>query len=73
VGRSDQPAYAYLFYPDRRVISELAMKRLRIISDFTELGSGFRIALKTWRSAGPGTCWGGSSTATSWPWAWTCT
>jgi transcription-repair coupling factor (superfamily II helicase) len=54
VGRSDQPAYAYLFYPDRRVISELAMKRLRIISDFTELGSGFRIALKDLEIRGAG-------------------
>jgi transcription-repair coupling factor (superfamily II helicase) len=54
VGRSDQPAYAYLFYPDRRVISELAMKRLRIVSDFTELGSGFRIALKDLEIRGAG-------------------
>ncbi len=54
VGRSDQAAYAYLFYPDRRVISELAMKRLRIISDFTELGSGFRIALKDLEIRGAG-------------------
>jgi transcription-repair coupling factor (superfamily II helicase) len=54
VGRADQPAYAYLFYPDRRVISELAMKRLRIISDFTELGSGFRIALKDLEIRGAG-------------------
>jgi transcription-repair coupling factor (superfamily II helicase) len=54
VGRSDQPAYAYLFYPDRKVISELAMKRLRIISDFTELGSGFRIALKDLEIRGAG-------------------
>ena len=54
VGRSDQPAYAFLFYPDRRVISELAMKRLRIISDFTELGSGFRIALKDLEIRGAG-------------------
>jgi transcription-repair coupling factor (superfamily II helicase) len=54
VGRSDQPAYAYLFYPDRRAITELAMKRLRIISDFTELGSGFRIALKDLEIRGAG-------------------
>jgi transcription-repair coupling factor (superfamily II helicase) len=54
VGRSDQPAYAYLFYPDRRAISELALKRLRIISDFTELGSGFKIALKDLEIRGAG-------------------
>jgi transcription-repair coupling factor (superfamily II helicase) len=54
VGRSDQPAFAYLFYPERRVISELAMKRLRIISDFTELGSGFKIAMKDLEIRGAG-------------------
>jgi len=54
VGRSDMPAYAYLFYPKGRVVSELAMKRLRIISDFTELGSGFKIALKDLEIRGAG-------------------
>ncbi|UCF98701.1 MAG: transcription-repair coupling factor [Spirochaetaceae bacterium] len=54
VGRSDTPAYAYLFYPKGRVVSELAMKRLRIISDFTELGSGFKIALKDLEIRGAG-------------------
>ena len=32
VGRSDRQAYAYLFYPDKRALSELAMKRLQVIS-----------------------------------------
>ena len=54
VGRADQPAYAYLFCPELRVISELAMKRLKIISDFTELGSGFKIALKDLEIRGAG-------------------
>jgi transcription-repair coupling factor (superfamily II helicase) len=54
VGRSERLAYAYLFYPDRRVLSELAMKRLRIISDFTDLGSGFKIALKDMEVRGAG-------------------
>jgi transcription-repair coupling factor (superfamily II helicase) len=54
VGRSDTPAYAYLFYPKGRTISELAMKRLRIISDFTDLGSGFKIALKDLEIRGAG-------------------
>ena len=54
VGRSDQPSYAYLFYPKGKVLSELAMKRLRIISDFTELGSGFKIALKDLEIRGAG-------------------
>lgn len=54
VGRSDRKAYAFLLYPERRSISELAMKRLSIISDFTELGSGFKIALKDMEVRGAG-------------------
>ncbi len=54
VGRSDRQAYAYLFYPDKRALSELAMKRLQIISDFTELGSGFKIAMKDLEVRGAG-------------------
>jgi transcription-repair coupling factor (superfamily II helicase) len=54
VGRSDVPAYAYLLYPKSRVLSEIAMKRLRIISDYTELGSGFKIALKDLEIRGAG-------------------
>ncbi len=54
VGRAGIPAYAYLFYPDRRALSEMAMKRLRIISDHTELGSGFKIALKDLEIRGAG-------------------
>jgi transcription-repair coupling factor (superfamily II helicase) len=54
VGRSDRQAYAYLFYPDRRALSELAMKRLQVISDFTELGSGFKIAMKDLEVRGAG-------------------
>lgn len=54
VGRSDRVAYAYLFHPEKRALSELAMKRLEIISDFTELGSGFKIALKDLEVRGAG-------------------
>ncbi len=54
VGRSDKVAYAYLFYPEERALTELAMKRLQIISDFTELGSGFKIALKDLEVRGAG-------------------
>jgi transcription-repair coupling factor (superfamily II helicase) len=54
VGRSDRLAHAYLFYPDGRALSELAMKRLQIISDFTELGSGFKIAMKDLEVRGAG-------------------
>lgn len=54
VGRSNKLAYAYLFYPADRVLSELAMKRLQIISDHTELGSGFKVALKDLEVRGAG-------------------
>jgi len=54
VGRSDRLAYAYLLYPGERSLSELAMKRLQIISDNTELGSGFKIALKDLEVRGAG-------------------
>jgi transcription-repair coupling factor (superfamily II helicase) len=54
VGRSVRVAYAYLFYPKDKALSELAMKRLRVISDFTELGSGFKIAMKDMEIRGAG-------------------
>lgn len=54
VGRSDRKAYAYLFYPEHKVLSEIAMKRLQVISDFTELGSGFKIAMKDLEIRGAG-------------------
>jgi transcription-repair coupling factor (superfamily II helicase) len=54
VGRSDRVARAYLFYPSGEALSELAMKRLQVISDFTELGSGFKIAMKDMEIRGAG-------------------
>src|SRR5574344_816366 len=54
VGRSDRKAYAYLFYPEGKALSEVAMKRLQVISDFTELGSGFKIAMKDMEIRGAG-------------------
>lgn len=54
VGRSDRVAHAYLLYPEERSLSELAMKRLSIISDNTELGSGFSIAMKDLEVRGAG-------------------
>ena len=45
VGRSGQRAYAYLFHPTDRVLSEQAYERLRTIGEHTELGSGFKIAI----------------------------
>ncbi len=54
VGRSGRKAYAYLFYPENKALSEVAMKRLQVISDFTELGSGFKIAMKDMEIRGAG-------------------
>lgn len=54
VGRSDRKAYAYLLYPGNKSLSEVAMKRLQVISDFTELGSGFKIAMKDMEIRGAG-------------------
>lgn len=44
VGRAGQQAYAYFFTPDEGTLTEDAQKRLLAIQEFTELGSGFRIA-----------------------------
>ncbi len=54
VGRSDRKAYAYLLYPQNKSLTEVAMKRLQVISDFTELGSGFKIAMKDMEIRGAG-------------------
>ena len=54
VGRCDKKAYAYLLYPENKSLSEVAMKRLQVISDFTELGSGFKIAMKDMEIRGAG-------------------
>jgi transcription-repair coupling factor (superfamily II helicase) len=58
VGRSDRQAYAYLLYPKNKALSEVAMKRLQVISDFTELGSGFKIAMKDMEIRGAGNLFG---------------
>ncbi|MFA5571425.1 MAG: DEAD/DEAH box helicase, partial [Sphaerochaetaceae bacterium] len=54
VGRSDQEAFAYLFYPKLTSMNEMAIKRLKIISEHTDLGSGFKIALKDMEMRGTG-------------------
>ncbi|MEM1333474.1 MAG: transcription-repair coupling factor, partial [Actinomycetota bacterium] len=46
VGRSGQRAYAYLFHPRDKVLTEEAYERLRTIGEATELGSGFKIAMR---------------------------
>ena len=54
VGRAGQRAYAYLFHPADRVLTEQAYERLRTIGDHTELGSGFKIALRDLADPGGG-------------------
>ena len=54
VGRSDVKAYAYLFYPQLAAINENAVKRLKVLSENTALGSGFKIALKDMEIRGTG-------------------
>ena len=54
VGRSDRRAHGYLFYPEDRVMTEESQKRLRVIEEFTELGSGFKIALHDMEIRGAG-------------------
>ncbi len=54
VGRATTQAYGYLFYPQDRSITEGAQKRLRVIEEFTDLGSGFKIALRDLEIRGTG-------------------
>ena len=54
VGRDQYQAYGYLFYPPGRAITEGAQKRLRVIEEFTDLGSGFKIALRDLEIRGTG-------------------
>ncbi len=54
VGRSGQRAYAYLLHPADKVLSEAAYERLRTIGEQTELGSGFKIAMRDLEIRGAG-------------------
>ena len=54
VGRSGQRAYAYLFVPPDRVLTEEAYERLKTIGEATELGSGFKIAMRDLEIRGAG-------------------
>lgn len=54
VGRSDRRAYAYLLTPPFHLLTDEAVKRLRTIEEFTELGSGFQIALRDLEIRGAG-------------------
>ena len=54
VGRSNRLAYAYLTYEADKALSEVSQKRLKAIKDFTEFGSGFKIALRDLEIRGAG-------------------
>ena len=54
VGRSNKIAYCYLMYNKGKQLSDVAMKRLNVIKEFTELGSGFSIAMRDLSIRGAG-------------------
>lgn len=58
VGRTNRIAYAYLTYRRDKVLTEVAEKRLKALKDFTELGSGFRIAMRDLEIRGAGNMMG---------------
>ena len=54
VGRSNRMAFAYLMYQKDKVLTETAEKRLRTIREFTEFGSGFKVAMRDLQLRGAG-------------------
>ena len=59
VGRSSRRAYAYLTFTRNKVLSDVAQKRLSAIREFTEFGSGFKIAMRDLEIRGAGNILGG--------------
>ena len=64
VGRSDRPAYAYLLIPPEEALSPVARKRLSAMKEFSELGSGFRVAALDLEIRGAGNLLGGEQSGT---------
>lgn len=58
VGRSNRIAYAYFMYTKDKILTEVAEKRLKALKDFTELGSGFKIAMRDLEIRGAGNMMG---------------
>lgn len=58
VGRSEQKAYAYFLVPSSKPLSDDAKRRLKVISEFKELGSGFKLALSDLEIRGAGHLFG---------------
>jgi transcription-repair coupling factor (superfamily II helicase) len=54
VGRSSRQAYAYLLIPSRKALTRAAVRRLRAIEEFSELGSGFQISMRDMEIRGAG-------------------
>ena len=54
IGRSNKIGYAYLMYDNKKVLNDIAVKRLNTIKEFTELGSGFKIAMRDLSIRGAG-------------------
>ncbi|MDT2801986.1 transcription-repair coupling factor [Vagococcus lutrae] len=54
VGRSNRVAFAYLMYEPQKVLTEVSEKRLQAMKDFTELGSGFKLAMRDLSIRGAG-------------------
>ncbi len=62
VGRSNQQAYAYLLIPPMRKITRDAIKRLQTIQEYSELGSGYKIAMRDLEIRGAGNIFGAEQT-----------
>ena len=54
IGRSNKIGYAYLMYDNKKMLNDIAIKRLDTIKEFTELGSGFKIAMRDLSIRGAG-------------------
>ena len=61
VGRSNRTSYAFLMYKRDKMLKEIAEKRLSAIREFTDLGSGFKIAMRDLEIRGPEIFWAASS------------
>lgn len=60
IGRSDRNSFAYFTYKKDKVLTEIAEKRLKAIKDFTELGSGYKVAMRDLELRGAGNLLGES-------------
>ena len=60
VGRADEQAYAYLFIPKESILGKDAQKRLKVLMEHSDLGSGFQIAMSDLKIRGGGTILGAS-------------